>query len=196
MLVAGSETQVGLRFIDGPSHLPFANHLHLHLSEGVHDQREWIAICERAGGRVRGNGHVPEHSYAAMADAVGNEFCVIEDGNGYLDGCGPLGEVTCVGSRAVGLFWSEAFRWPLVWEVGEETAIQSPSGGTKISWGGDSLEPSMRADRQFFVFTVAASEVDAEVERLLALGASRRDSSLPFVLTDPDGIDFELRPVD
>ena len=25
--------------------------------------------------------------------------------------------------------------WPLVWDQDEETAIQSPLGGTKIAWG-------------------------------------------------------------
>jgi hypothetical protein len=31
--------------------------------------------------------------------------------------------------------------WPLVWDQDEETAIQSPLGGSKITWGGPPLEP-------------------------------------------------------
>jgi hypothetical protein len=38
----------------------------------------------------------------------------------------------CDGTRAVGCFWSSALGWPLVWERDQETAIQSPRGGTKV----------------------------------------------------------------
>ena len=45
--------------------------------------------------------------------------------------------VACDGSREAGEFWHEALGWPLVWDHGEETAIRSPHGGPKISWGGE-----------------------------------------------------------
>jgi nucleotide-binding universal stress UspA family protein len=63
----------------------------------------------------------------------GDEFCVIEPGEGWLAGCGFLGEVTCDGTPAVGRFWRDALGWPLVWDRGQQTAVQSPMGGTKIS---------------------------------------------------------------
>ena len=44
-------------------------------------------------------------------------------------------------TREVGLFWSEALGWPLVWDQNEQTAIQSPHGGTKVAWGGPPLRP-------------------------------------------------------
>ena len=69
-----------------------------------------------------------------LADPGGNELCVIEPGNNYLAGTGYLGEVTCDGTRDVGLFWRDALGWPLVWDRNEQTAVQSPLGGTKISW--------------------------------------------------------------
>lgn len=56
--------------------------------------------------------------------------------NIFLAGCGFLGEVSCDGTREVGLFWRDALGWPLVWDQDEETAAQSPRGGTKVSWGG------------------------------------------------------------
>lgn len=59
---------------------------------------------------------------------------MIEPGNRYLAGTGRLGEVTCVGTRNVGLFWRDALGWRLVWDKGEQTAVQSPLGGTKIAW--------------------------------------------------------------
>jgi hypothetical protein len=90
-----------------------------------------------------------------LADPGGNEFCVIEPGNNFLAGCGSLGEFTCDGTREVGLFWRDALGWSLVWDQGEQTAIQSPQGGTKISWerwpqplrtggiGSDSISPHL-----------------------------------------------------
>lgn len=125
---------------------------------------------------------------------VGDEFCVIEGGNPYLAGCGPLGEVTCAGTRAVGLFWSQALAWPVVWDNGEETAIQSQPGGTKIAWSG-SLDPGTPKDRQFFVLTVAVDELEGEVARLMSLGATDRaqGQSGETILRDPDGIEFVIR---
>ncbi|MEP6480023.1 MAG: VOC family protein [Rhodoglobus sp.] len=170
----GTPGQVGLRFVTGPGHGVGKNRLHLHLSEGSRVQRATIAASIDAGARLLGNGHVPENSYAVMEDPGGDEFCVIEDGNSYLAGCGPLGEVTCAGTRAVGHFWSQAVGWPLVWEEGDETAIQSPAGGTKIAWSGDPEAPGAAPDRQTFVLTAPASDMDNEVERLIALGATAR----------------------
>jgi hypothetical protein len=195
LLLRGSSGQVGLAFARDVAHSGGQNRLHLHLADGPLDQRGTIAACEKLGARLRGNGHVPANSFAAMADVVGDDFCVIEDDNGYLAGTGPLGEVTCVGTRAVGHFWSRALQWPLVWEVGEETAVQAPAGGTKVAWGGEPLDPGIATDRQFFVLTVADDEFDEEVDRLIALGATGRGDRRAgrATLSDPDGVEFQLR---
>lgn len=194
ILLAGESGQVGLRFAPGTPHGE-ENRLHLHLADGPRDQRDTIAACLKLGARLLGNGHVPENSYAVMADAVGDEFCVIEDGNAYLAGCGPLGEVTCEGTRTVGLFWSRVLGWPLVWEEGEETAIQSRAGGTKIAWSGDPVNPKTDRHRQYFVLSVVSHQLDDEVGRLLALGASGRAISQTgeTLLSDPDGNTFLVR---
>lgn len=195
ILLAGTPTQVGLRFTRGAGHGSGMNRLHLHLTDGFRGQRETIDACIALGGRLRGNGHVPEHSYAAMADVADDEFCVIEDGNRYLTGCGPLGEVTCEGTRAVGHFWSEALGWPLVWEVGEERAIQSPAGGTKLAWSGEPVAPGEPLDRQFFVLEVDEFEFGPEIDRLLSLGATAGSEDGPHQVTlrDPDGVGFVIR---
>ncbi len=190
ILLPGSPRQLGLRFTTGAAHGSEPNRMHVHLSEDVRTQWETIEACRAAGGRLRGNGHVPANSYAAMADPVDDEFCVIEDGNGYLEGCGPLGEVTCAGPPAVGRFWSEALGWPLVWEQGEETAIQSPAGGTKIAWSGEWSAPAIGADRQYFVLDVAGDEFDREAGRLRGLGASSVGGP---TFRDPGGMQFVLR---
>lgn len=195
ILLAGEPGQVSLAFAVGDAHGEEQNRLHLHLADGPSDQSNTIVACLKLGARLRGSGRVPENSYAVMEDPGGDEFCVIEDGNAYLAGCGPLGEVTCEGTRTVGLFWSQALGWPLVWEEGEETAIQSAAGGTKIAWSGDPVNPKTDRYRQYFVLSVASHQLDDEVGRLLALGASGRATSQTgeTLLSDPDGNTFEVR---
>ena len=80
-----------------------------------------------------------------LADPEGNEFCVIEPANDFLADCGFVGALACDGSQDVGYFWSEALGWPLVWDQDQETAIRSPHGGPKITWGGP---PSDAEDRE------------------------------------------------
>jgi hypothetical protein len=197
ILLAGLSGQVGIGFAAGAPHGEEKNRLHLHLADGPRDQRDTIAVCLKLGGRLLGSGHVPENSYAVMADVVGDEFCVIEDRNSYLAGCGPLGEVTCEGTRNVGLFWSLVLAWPLVWDEGEETAIQSPAGGTKIAWSGEPVNPKTARNRQYFVLSVASHQLDDEVDRLLALGAAGDAVSQTgeTVLSDPDGNEFVVRTI-
>ena len=122
-----------------------------------------------------------------LADPQGTLLCVIEPGNRFLAGCGFLGEVACDGSRAVGQFWSAALGWPLTWDQDDETSIQSPAGGTRLSWGGGPDEPKSGRNRQWFALT--ADDRDAEAARLVALGATVLDRGW---LADPDGNEFEL----
>jgi hypothetical protein len=118
---------------------------------------------------------------------------VIEPGNNFLAGCGFLGEVSCEGTREVGLFWRDALGWPLVWDRDEETAVQSPGGGTKISWGGQPVVPKNGRNRQRL--DLAAPDVAAEVPRLVALGATELgDQHGRVELADPDGNEFSVSP--
>ncbi len=59
---------------------------------------------------------------------------MIGPNSSFLAGCGFLGELACDGTRQVALFWAAVLGWPLVWDEGQETAIQSPHGGTKVAW--------------------------------------------------------------
>ena len=128
-----------------------------------------------------------------LADPGGNAFCVIEPGNSFLADCGRLGEVACDGSRDVGLFWHAALEWPLVWDQDQETAVQSALGGTKIAWGGPPLETKLGRNRQRF--DLAAASLEAEVARLVSLGATRvGDRHGGVELADPDGNEFWVAP--
>jgi hypothetical protein len=194
VLLPGEDTQVGLRFVAAATEMSGQNRLHLHLtSSSLEDQRRTVETVLGLGGRHLDVGQLPEEDHVVLADPGGNAFCVIEPGNRFLAGCGFLGEVSCEGTREVGLFWRDALGWPLVWDQDEETAVQSPRGGTKISWGGPPVAPKHGRNRQRLEFT--ALDLAAEVERLVALGATElgdRDDCVE--LTDPDGNEFSVGP--
>ena len=148
------------------------NQIHLHLtSTSLDDQQSTVDRVLGLGGRHLDVGQLPEEEHVVLADPEGNEFCVIEPGNNFLAGTGFLGELSCDGTQEVGYFWSEALGWPLVWDQDQETAIQSPSGGTKIAWGGPPVRPKTGKNRMHFDLAPPADEdQQAEVDRLVSLG--------------------------
>jgi hypothetical protein len=112
-----------------------------------------------------------------------------------------LGELACDGSQEVGYFWSEALGCPLVWDQDQETAIQSPGGGTKIAWGGPPLNPKTGKNRLHFdLAPPAEGDQQGEVDRLVSLGATRIDIGQGevswVVMADPDGNEFCVLPRD
>ena len=195
VLVPGDKLQVGLRFVTSDSKQVGPRRLHLHLtSSSPEHQQRTVETALRLGGRHIDVGQGPDDRHVVLADPGGNELCVIEPGNNYLAGTGYLGEVTCDGSRDVGLFWRDALGWPLVWDENEQTAVQSPLGGTKISWdswGGPPVERKTGRNRQRFDLVTAGPT--SEAERLVSLGATRL-SDLPdgIELADPDSNEFRL----
>lgn len=193
VLLSGDDTQVGLRFVAASPQKTGRNRLHLHLtSASTEDQRRTVDTVLRLGGTRFGTKPLPYgRDDVFLADPGGNEFCVIEPGNDYLAGCGFLGEFTCDGTREVGKFWSDALGWPIVWDQGAQLAVQSPRGGTKISW--DSWPEYPKTGRDKHQFDLAASEPAAEAERLVALGATvLSDPDDGVELADPDGNKFSI----
>ena len=196
-LLPGDETQVGLRFVVSTEPKVRPERMHLHLtSAGPGDQERTVATALELGAGHLDVGQLPEEGHVVLADPEGNPFCVIEPGNTFLAGCGFLGEVACDGTRDVGLFWSAALGWPLVWDQDEETAIQSPRGGTKVAWGGPPVNLIVGRNQQVFELTVAGGDQAAQVDRLVGLGAAlvEREQEGGVVLTDPDGNPFRIRP--
>ncbi|MHA3704204.1 VOC family protein [Jatrophihabitans sp. YIM 134969] len=194
LVVPGSDTQVALRFVATRSPRSGPNRVHLHLTSDHATQDENVARALALGATPLDVGQQPGERHVVLADPEGNEFCVIERGNSFLAGCGLLGELACDGTRGVGLFWSAALEWPLVWDQDEETAVQSPAGGTKVAWGGPPVAPRREHDRHRFEITVPQQQLGPEVERLTGLGAARtgRTDADRVELTDPDGNEFEL----
>lgn len=108
----------------------------------------------------------------------------------------PGQEPKTVQNRAL---WSKALGWPLVWDQDEETAIQSPHGGTKITWGGPPVAPQTGTNRLYVELVLpAGADVEQEIERLISLGALRTDAGAGggeggrVLLLDPDGNEFSV----
>jgi catechol 2,3-dioxygenase-like lactoylglutathione lyase family enzyme len=192
VLVPGTPTQAGLRFVRERSAGGERNRLHLHVTSTTEeDQRRTVEAALALGGRRRGSGPLPFGRDLYLADPGGNEFCVIEPGNGYLAGTGLLGEVTCEGSPAAGRFWRDALGWEVVWDQEQQLVVQSPTGGTKLAWDGRSWPEEPWWNRQRF--DLAADDPAAEAARLVGLGATVVDGRGDvLVLTDPDGSELSL----
>jgi catechol 2,3-dioxygenase-like lactoylglutathione lyase family enzyme len=172
------------------------NRTHLDLtSDSLFDQNERVALALSLGARHIDVGQRPEETHVVLADPEGNEFCVIEPGNAFLADCGLVGALAGDGSQEVGYFWRDALGWPLVWDQDLETAIRSPEGGPKLTWGGPPVAPKTGRNRlRFDIATPRDADRSGEAERLLALGATRPDAAQDdlagVALVDPDGNEF------
>ena len=173
------------------------NRIHLDLtSSSDEDQAAMVERALRLGGSHADVGQRADEPHVVLADPEGNEFCVIEAGNRFLADTDLIGAVNCDGTRALGHFWSAALAWPLVWDQDQETAIQSPHGGSKVTWSGPPLMPRVDRDRLRLVVSPVRAEVAGEVERLVRLGAALAGPrpERGTLLTDPDGNEFLVVP--
>jgi predicted enzyme related to lactoylglutathione lyase len=195
-LLPKDDTGFQIDFAPTQEHKTGLNQIHLHLtSSSLDDQQSTVERALGLGGRHLDVGQRPEEGHVVLADPEGNEFCVIEPGNNFLADCGFLGELACDGSQAVGHFWSDALGWPLVWDQDQETAIRSPHGGPKISWGGPPVRPKSGKNRLHLdLAPPAGGDQQLEVDRLISLGATRIDIGQGevswVVMADPDGNEF------
>lgn len=194
-LLRGDETQLGLAFVSGSLPKVGQNRVHLHLTSASDaEQQRTVQAALGLGARHIDVGQLPDEGHVVLADPEDNEFCVIEAGNRFLAGCGFVGELACDGTRELGLFWSAALEWPLVWDRDEETAVQAPAGGTKVAWGGPPVAPKTGTNRQRLELAPTDHELAAEIDRLVELGAARLEAPDrgAVVLADPDGNEFWL----
>ena len=171
------------------------NQVHFDLTSNLAPQQETVARALDLGARHLDIGQGPDEDHVVLADPEGNEFCVIEAGNNFLAECGFIGALSCDGSQEVGYFWSKALGWPLIWDQDSETAIRSPHGGPKFTWGGPPVAPKLGKNRLHLDLAPPPGEdLQAEVDRLLGLGAKHVDIGQGdvewVVLADPDGNEF------
>jgi predicted enzyme related to lactoylglutathione lyase len=195
-LVPTDGTRFRILFLPVPETKAGKNRIHLDLTTtSIDDQKETVASLLSLGGRHTDVGQGPHDAQVVLADPEGNEFCIIEPENRFLAGCGRLGSITCDGPREVGYFWSQALGWPLVWDQDEETAIRAPDlTGPFITWG-PPLAPKIGKNRLHLDIAPPDDVAQqAEVDRLVALGATRIDIGQGdvtwVVMADPDGNEF------
>jgi predicted enzyme related to lactoylglutathione lyase len=195
-LLPSDDTGFRIRFLSTREQKAGQNQMHFDLtSTSLEDQQQTVARALGLGARHIDIGQRPEDEHVVLADPEGNEFCVIEPGNKFLADCGFIGALVGNGSQEVGYFWREALGWPLVWDQDQETAIRSPHGGPKITWGGPPLRPKTGKNRLHFELAPPVhGDQQAEVDRLVSLGATRidvgQDEVSRAVLADPDGNEF------
>jgi predicted enzyme related to lactoylglutathione lyase len=197
-LLPSDDTGFQLRFLPTEAPKTSPNQMHFDLtSQSLEEQHQTVARALELGGSHLDIGQGPDEAHVVLADPEGNEFCVIEPGNNFLADTSVIGALSSDGSQAVGYFWSEALGWPLVWDQDEETAIQSPAGGSKISWGGPPVREKTATNRlRLDLAPSADGDQQAEVDRLISLGAKRSETSLgedgSVTLVDPDGNEFSV----
>ena len=195
-LLPSDDTGFRIRFVPTQDRKADQNRMHFDLtSTSLEGQQQTVARALGLGAHHIDVGQRPEDGHVVLADPEGNEFCVIEPGNKFLADCGFIGALACDGSQDVGYFWSEALGWPLVWDQDQETAIRSPQGGPKITWGGPPLKPHTGRNRVHFDLAPPVhGDRQAEVDRLVSLGATRIDAGQGeagrAVMADPDGNEF------
>jgi predicted enzyme related to lactoylglutathione lyase len=171
------------------------NWMHFDLSStSIEQQRATVERLVGLGARHIDIGQGPDATHVVLADPEGNEFCVLEPGNKFVDYGGLLGSLTCDGSPPVGYFWSEALGWPLVWDQNDETAIRSRDGGQFITFGGPPAPKDEKNRLHIDIAPPQDGDQRAEVGRLVSLGATRIDIGQGdvswVVMADPDGNEF------
>ncbi|MEU9667303.1 VOC family protein [Streptomyces bobili] len=199
-LLPNDDTGFRMRFLPTRERKTGPNQTHFDLtSQSPEDQRQIVAKALELGARHIDVGQLPEEGHVVLADPEGNEFCVVAPGNDFLADCGFIGALACDGSQEEGYFWSRALDWPLVWDQDQETAIRSPHGGPKVTWGGPPLMTKTGKNRLHFdIAPPADGDQQAEVDRLVSLGAKRIDIGQGevgwVVMADPDGHEFCVLP--
>ncbi len=195
-LVPADDTGFRIRFLPALEQKAGQDQMHFDLtSTSLEDQQQTVARSLALGARHIDIGQGSDADHVVLADLEGNAFCVIEPGNNFLADCGFIGALAGDGSQQAGYFWSEALGWPLVWDQDQETAIRSPHGGPKITWGGPPLPPKTGKCRQHFdLAPPVRGDQQAEVARLISVGATRIDIGQGevswVVMADPDGHEF------
>jgi hypothetical protein len=188
------EVGFGLRFVAGAEEKWGPNQMHPDLKPtSIDEQAAAVHRALELGARRLDVGQGPDSEHVVLADPDGNELCILEPGGSFLAGCPFFSSLAANGLAEVGYFWRDALAWNLVWDQDGETAVQSPTGGSKITWGGEPVAPKLGRNRLHLDLTPSGrSRVDVEVERLLALGATRVDAGCADAvgMADPGGNEF------
>lgn len=100
--------------------------------------------------------------------------------------------VDCLDPRALGLWWRDALGWTVVGDADDEVEIAPAEGAhPTVLFAG---VPEAKRGKKRLHLDFVPDDQAAEVERLLALGATRADvgqhDTPRVVLADPEGNEF------
>lgn len=185
------ELGFGLRFVHGTGEKWGPNQMHPDLNPAsLDEQASAVRRALELGARHLDVGQAADVEHVVLADPDRNELCILEPGGTFLAGCPFFSSLAGDGLAEVGYFWRDALGWKLVWDQDGETAVQAPTGGPKLTWGGEPMAPKLGRNRLHLdLRPVTPSTLDDEVERLVTLGATRVDAGCTdgIGLADPGG---------
>jgi predicted enzyme related to lactoylglutathione lyase len=189
-------TPFDLVFLPVPEAKTTKNPIHLDLvSESVEHQRQIVDRSLELGARHVDIGQGLDADHVVLADPEGNEFCVVLRGQ-FLADTDFIGAVVFEPANpATGHFWGRAIGWPVVYDEDGDVAIRAPDGrGPFITFGPPAATTGGKS-RLHLDLLPADDDQATEVDRVIALGASRIDirGDVPWVvLADPDGNEFRV----
>jgi predicted enzyme related to lactoylglutathione lyase len=190
------DTRLTLDFALVPEPKTSKNPIHLDLvSESIEHQREIVDRYLQLGARHVDIGQGSDADHVVLGDPEGNEFCIVVRGE-FLADTDFIGAVVFEPANpATGHFWGEAIGWPVVYDQDGDVAIRAPDGrGPFITFGPPEVAKSGKNRLHLDLAPHADEDQATEVDRLIALGASRIDigqGDVPWVvLADPDGNEF------
>ncbi len=189
---------LGLTFLPATRAKDGKNRMHLDLaSRSLDHQRVQVDRALALGARHVdiGQGSVP---WVVLADPEGNEFCVLEPREEYVD-TGAVAAVVIDAHDPARLaeFWSSASGWPIAYGSSRVAGLRSATG--LGSWLELVHTPDVGGGRNRLRFDLVSFPTDdsvAEVGRLRAAGATQIDAhdvAPGLMLADPETNEFHLR---
>lgn len=196
-LIPTDGTRFVFVFLSVPEPKTAKNRIHLDLvSESPEHQSEMVDRLIELGARRVDIGQSSDVDHVVLADPEGNEFCVVLRGE-FLATTDLIGAIVFEpADPIVGRFWSEATGWPIVYDQDGDTAIREPDGrGPFVTFGPPTGAAKTGKNRLHLdIAPPTDGDRDAEVDRLIALGARRIDIGQGdvswVVLADPEGNEF------
>jgi catechol 2,3-dioxygenase-like lactoylglutathione lyase family enzyme len=174
------------------------NRVHLDLaSTSAKNQAKLVARLRDLGATPADVGQGPDVPWTVLADPEGNEFCVLEPRELYMD-TGPVAAIVtdCAHPKRLARFWTEAAGWPVARTGKGIAGLRAPGGiGPYLELvrgdGAKTVKNRWHPD----VAPYLGDEVADEVARLHSDGATLADVGQGpdvnwTVLADPEGNEF------
>jgi hypothetical protein len=187
-----------LVFVPVPEPKQVKNRVHLDLaSTSPEHQAEQVARLRDLGATPADVGQGPEVPWTVLADPEGNEFCVLEPREVYMD-TGPVAAVVtdCADPAGLAGFWTAAAGWPIVMARKRIVALRAPSGvGPFLEFLRVDEAKTVKNRWHADVAPFLGDDLAPEEARLRGLGARPADVGQGpevtwTVLADPEGNEF------